>query len=41
MTEVALWGRRQQAQASQQRGYLDGVLSTAATVGAGRTSTPH
>jgi K+-sensing histidine kinase KdpD len=39
VTEVALWGRRQQAQASQERGYLDGVLSTAATVGAGRTST--
>lgn len=39
VTEVALWGRRQQAQASQERGYLDGVISTAATVGAGRTST--
>jgi K+-sensing histidine kinase KdpD len=39
VTEVALWGRRQQARASQQAGYLDGVLGTAATVGAGRTST--
>ncbi|HVH21485.1 MAG TPA: DUF4118 domain-containing protein [Pseudonocardia sp.] len=39
VTEIALWGRRQQARASQQAGYLDGVLSTAATVGAGRTST--
>jgi Domain of unknown function (DUF4118) len=39
VTEVALWGRRQQARASLEQGYLDGVLSTAATVGAGRTST--
>lgn len=39
VTEVALWGRRQQARASQQQGYLDGVLSTAGTVGAGCTST--
>jgi hypothetical protein len=38
VTEVALWGRRQQASASRQQGYLDGVLSTAASVGAGRTS---
>jgi K+-sensing histidine kinase KdpD len=39
VTEVALWGRRQQARASQEQGYLDGVLNTAATVGAGLTST--
>jgi hypothetical protein len=39
VTEVALWGRRQQARASREQGYLDGVLSTAATVGAGRSST--
>jgi K+-sensing histidine kinase KdpD len=39
VTEIALWGRRQQASASRQQGYLEGVLSTAATVGAGRTST--
>jgi len=39
VTEIALWGRRQQARASRERGYLDGVLSTAATVGAGRSST--
>ena len=38
VTEVALWGRRQQARASREQGYLDGVLSTAATVGAGRSS---
>jgi|SRR5689334_4381725 len=39
VTEIALWGRRQQARASRDRGYLDGVLITAATVGAGRSST--
>jgi hypothetical protein len=39
VSEIALWGRRQQAQASREQGYLDGVVSTAATVGAGRTST--
>ncbi|MDT7635763.1 MAG: hypothetical protein QOC83_51 [Pseudonocardiales bacterium] len=39
VTEVALWGRRQQARASRQQGYLDGVLRTAASVGAGRSST--
>lgn len=38
VTEIALWGRRQQARASREQGYLDGVVSTAATVGAGRTS---
>lgn len=27
-TEIALWGRRQQAQASRQQGYLAGVLGT-------------
>jgi K+-sensing histidine kinase KdpD len=39
VTEVAFWGRRQQARASREQGYLDGVLTTAATVGAGRSST--
>lgn len=39
VSEVALWGRRQQADASRGQGYLDGVVSTAATVGAGLTST--
>jgi hypothetical protein len=39
VTEVALWGRRQQARASREQGYLDGVLRTAAAVGAGRSST--
>jgi K+-sensing histidine kinase KdpD len=39
VTEVALWGRRQQARASREQGYLAGVLNTAATVGAGLAST--
>lgn len=39
VSELALWGRRQQARASREEGYLDGVLSTAATVAAGRSST--
>ena len=38
VTEVALWGRRQQEQASLQEGYLEGVLGTAAAVAAGRIS---
>jgi hypothetical protein len=37
--EIALWGRRQAAQVSREQGYLDGVLGTAATVSAGRSST--
>ena len=39
VSEIALWGRRQQAHASRELGYLDGVLRTAATVGAGLSST--
>jgi K+-sensing histidine kinase KdpD len=39
VTEVALWGRREQARASREQGYLDGVLGTAAAVAAGRSST--
>jgi K+-sensing histidine kinase KdpD len=35
VTEVALWGRRQQARASQQAGYLQGVIQTAGLVAAG------
>lgn len=38
VTEVALWGRRQQERASLHQGYLDGVLGTAAAVAAGRIS---
>lgn len=40
VTEVALWGRRQQARAARRSGYLDGVLSTAEAVAAGETPTP-
>ena len=32
VTELALWGRRQQARASEQRGYLDGILSATETL---------
>jgi K+-sensing histidine kinase KdpD len=39
VTEVALWGRRQQARATREQGNLDGVLNTAANVAAGRSST--
>lgn len=28
VTELALWGRRQQSQASEESGYLDGILET-------------
>src|SRR6476661_929809 len=32
VTELALWGRRQQGRASRRAGYLDGVLQTAEVV---------
>lgn len=32
VTEIALWGRRKQAQASRERGYLAGVLQTVSAV---------
>ena len=35
VTEVALWGRRQQARASRRSGYLDGVLNAARAVAEG------
>jgi K+-sensing histidine kinase KdpD len=35
VTEVALWGRRQQAGASRRAGYLDGVLGAAQAVSEG------
>lgn len=38
VTEVALWGRRQQARASRRAGYLDGVLRTADLVALRDTS---
>ena len=37
VTELALWGRRQQAQASRRSGYLDGVVDVAGAVAAGDT----
>lgn len=39
VTEVALWGRRQQARASRRAGYLDGALRTAEIVSARQEST--
>lgn len=38
VSEIAIWGRRQQARASREQGYLDGLLSTAAAVAAGQAS---
>ncbi len=35
VTEVALWGRRQQARASRRSGYLDGLLNAARAVAEG------
>jgi K+-sensing histidine kinase KdpD len=35
VTEIALWGRRLQAQSARSSGYLEGVLSAAATVSEG------
>lgn len=35
VTEVALWGRRQQGKASRQQGYLSGVLETVGSVAGG------
>jgi K+-sensing histidine kinase KdpD len=39
VTEIALWGRRQQARASRRAGYLDGVLGTSKII-AGREESP-
>ncbi|NIK56992.1 DUF4118 domain-containing protein [Kribbella shirazensis] len=35
VTEIAIWGRRQQANASRRRGYLDGVITTSHAVANG------
>ena len=37
VTELALWGHRQQARAARRSGYLEGVLGTARVVSAGDT----
>jgi hypothetical protein len=39
VTEIALWGRRQQALASRDAGYLDGVTSAARMAAQGTTPT--
>jgi len=39
VTEIALWGRRQQARSSRRAGYLDGVLGTSKII-AGREESP-
>nr|WP_202893974.1 DUF4118 domain-containing protein [Kribbella italica] len=38
VTQIAIWGRRQQARASRQKGYLDGVLTTSGAVAAGSST---
>jgi hypothetical protein len=38
VTEIALWGRRQQARASRRSGYLDGVLGTSKIISVRGTS---
>ncbi|MBO1756720.1 DUF4118 domain-containing protein [Allobranchiibius sp. CTAmp26] len=40
VTELALWGHRQQARAARRSGYLDGLLSSAAAIREGGTPTP-
>jgi K+-sensing histidine kinase KdpD len=35
VSEIAIWGRRQQARASRHRGYLDGVITTSQAVANG------
>lgn len=37
VTEIAIWGRRQQRRASRRSGYLDGVLAAATTVSRGES----
>jgi hypothetical protein len=40
VTEIALWGRRQQSQSSTREGYLAGVVAAARIVATGETSLP-
>lgn len=40
VTEVALWGHRQQARAARRSGYLEGVLGAAAVVASGDVPAP-
>ena len=39
VTEIALWGRRQQARSSRDKGYLSGVVTAAGAAAAGTIST--
>ncbi|HEY3508403.1 MULTISPECIES: DUF4118 domain-containing protein [Kribbella] len=38
VTQIAIWGRRQQAKASRRRGYLDGVITTSRAVATGASA---
>ncbi|HEY3556512.1 MAG TPA: DUF4118 domain-containing protein [Kribbella sp.] len=38
VTQIAIWGRRQQANASRRRGYLDGVITTSRAVATGASA---
>lgn len=40
VTEIALWGRRQQSGSSRREGYLAGVAAVARTVASGESSVP-
>lgn len=40
MTEIALWGRRQQSRSSSREGYLAGVVAAARIVASGEASVP-
>jgi len=40
VTEIALWGRRQQGRASRRHGYLDGVVAAARMAAEGDTPAP-
>ena len=38
VTQIAIWGHRQQARASRRRGYLDGVITTSQAVATGASA---
>ncbi|MFD7155743.1 DUF4118 domain-containing protein [Kribbella sp. NPDC059898] len=38
VTQIAIWGRRQQAKASRRRGYLDGVITVSQAVATGASA---
>ena len=40
VTELASWGRRQQSRASQQQGYLEGILQSTGALATGGWSAP-